>query len=193
MPLFGEKSQSKREALRAERDAARAENARLVALPPEDLAAELMPAFGADGAKTTDRSLLNPGARGGSDELQLVSWLHRNCRIGVPLFKDPSRSQVLQAVQVLEHAGLLYVEWMSDNGDRHWKATQLGLTAVANGDVKQHIKNVVGVAPAATSATVTSAGRSVPERLQELEAVRASGAISDAEYAAKREQIIAEI
>jgi hypothetical protein len=193
MPLFGEKSQSKREALRAERDAARAEYARLVALPPEDLAAELMPAFGADGAKTTDRSLLNPGARGGSDELQLVSWLHRNCRIGVPLFKDPSRSQVLQAAQVLEHAGLLYVEWMSDNGGRHWKATQLGLTALANGDVKQHIKNVAGVAPAATSATVTSAARTVPERLQELEAVRASGAISDAEYAAKREQIIAEI
>jgi hypothetical protein len=70
-------------------------------------------------------------------------------------------------------------------------------TAIAgpqgDGDVKPHIKNVAGVASAATSATVTSAGRSVPERLQELEAVRASGAISDAEYAAKREQIIAEI
>ena len=126
MPLFGEKSQPKREALRAQRDAARAEYARLVALPPEDLAAELMPAFGADGAKTTDRSLLNPGARGGSDELQLVSWLHRNCRIAVPLFKDPSRSQVLQAVQVLEHAGLLYVEWMSDNGDRPLEGHEVG-------------------------------------------------------------------
>jgi hypothetical protein len=31
---------------------------------------------------------------------------------------------------------------------------------------------------------------SVPQRLQELESVRASGAISDAEYAAKRQQII---
>jgi hypothetical protein len=31
---------------------------------------------------------------------------------------------------------------------------------------------------------------SVPQRLQELDTVRASGAISDAEYAAKRQQII---
>ena len=188
MPLFGDKFEARREALRAERDAARAEYARLMALPPADLAAVLMPAFGPNGAKVTDRSWVNPGARGGSDEAQFVSWLLRDCRIGAPIFKDPSRSRLLQAVQVLEHAGLVYVEWMSDTGARHRKATQLGLAVLANGDVNQHINSAAGAPPPATSP-----GLSVTERLQEVETLRATGVISDAEYTAKRAQIIGEI
>jgi hypothetical protein len=48
-------------------------------------------------------------------------------------------------------------------------------------------------APAQVSAAVIPPRRTIAERLQELETLRATGAISDAEYTAKREQIIAEI
>ncbi|MCW2626682.1 MAG: hypothetical protein QOF66_3853 [Mycobacterium sp.] len=46
-----------------------------------------------------------------------------------------------------------------------------------------------GVAPAA----VTPPRQSTAQHLQELETVRATGAVSEAEYSAKREQIINEI
>jgi hypothetical protein len=49
----------------------------------------------------------------------------------------------------------------------------------------------VPAVPAATA--VTPAAETIGRRLQELETLRATGAISDAEYTAKREQIIADI
>ncbi len=50
---------------------------------------------------------------------------------------------------------------------------------------------VPAAAPAQTA--LTPQAQSITGRLQELETLRASGAISDAEYTAKRQQIIAEI
>jgi len=47
----------------------------------------------------------------------------------------------------------------------------------------------IGVAHVA----VTPPRQSTAQRLQELETVRATGAVSEAEYSAKREQIINEI
>jgi hypothetical protein len=52
-----------------------------------------------------------------------------------------------------------------------------------------HYNNGVQSPPPASPPPVTSA----PQRLQELERMRAYGAISDAEYTAKRQQIISSI
>jgi hypothetical protein len=48
-------------------------------------------------------------------------------------------------------------------------------------------------APVAAPPVLTPPGPSIAQRLQELETLRATGAISDAEYTAKRQQIISEI
>jgi hypothetical protein len=54
--------------------------------------------------------------------------------------------------------------------------------------------SVEAVPPAAASATeLTAPAQSIARRLQELETLRATGAVSDAEYTAKRQQIIADI
>jgi hypothetical protein len=49
------------------------------------------------------------------------------------------------------------------------------------------------VAPQAPPAFVAPPAPSTAQRLQELETLRATGVISDAEYNAKRQQIIAEL
>lgn len=61
--------------------------------------------------------------------------------------------------------------------------------------LQQHNQDRIGAAPApaVAPAAVTPPPRSTAQRLQELEALRATGAISDAECTAKREQIIADI
>jgi hypothetical protein len=48
-------------------------------------------------------------------------------------------------------------------------------------------------AAAVAGATAAPSQPLVAQRLQELESLRVTGVISDAEYAAKREQVIAEI
>lgn len=59
--------------------------------------------------------------------------------------------------------------------------------------VKQRIENGTGAAPAVAPPATTSTRLPTAQRLQELEALRATGAISDAEYLAKRKQIIDEL
>ncbi len=61
--------------------------------------------------------------------------------------------------------------------------------SVLSEDVSEDV--VPAAAPAQTA--LTPQAQSITGRLQELETLRASGAISDAEYTAKRQQIIAEI
>jgi hypothetical protein len=128
MPTFREKIKAKLQAkvedLDAMTEAARAENARLMDLSPADLAAELMPAFGPDGAEVNKFPL---DAAGGSNERQLIEWLIRTHQLtGGVGWKgwDLLRVRVLEAVQQLEHAGLVYVRHISDQ-DRYW-ATHLG-------------------------------------------------------------------
>ena len=106
MPSFREKLKAKGEAVVARE----AEAARLSALPPAELAALLMPAFGPDGPKANP-SILNPGNRGGTNENQLLDWLGRTYEV-FPIRPKPWRllsTRVLEAVQLLEHAGLIYV------------------------------------------------------------------------------------
>jgi hypothetical protein len=181
MPSFKEKLRAKGEAVAARE----AEAARLNALPLDDFAAMLIRAFGPDEPKANP-SWLNPGNRGGTNEGHLLDWLKRTYEV-FPIRPKPwsqLQARVLEAAQQLEHAGLIYVHWISENGGRHWNPTEEGLAALANGDVKQRIQRATS--PAA--APVPTA-----QRLQELETLRAAGAITDTEYRAKREQIINEL
>jgi len=118
-----------------EGDVAQGDFESLLGLSPEDLAEELMPAFGPD------------GPRHGKDvhTLQLVSWLLRRYR-GANKVSRPAEklyAVVGEAMQVLEHAALVQG---TQSGDRsvHWNATRLGATALTNGDVRQRINDGTG-------------------------------------------------
>ena len=123
-PLFGNKEEK-----RAREAAAAAEAERLAGLPVADLAAELMPAFGADG----------PG-RGGRHEvnlLQLANWLMRSVDGGAGHMRDLERP-TREAVQALEHAGLVERLGQANIGQRY-AATRLGEAAIADGSARQHL------------------------------------------------------
>ncbi len=66
----------------------------------------------------------------------------------------------------------------------------MGLAALADGEqaVRQRITERTGAGPA--PAVVTPPRQSIAQRLQELETLRASDAVSEPEYSAKREKII---
>jgi hypothetical protein len=151
-------------------------------------AAEVMRAFGPGGPKADVAGGLFSGlfnadvsealSGGGLSEAQLSSWCFRNAAL-------PPLISLGEVLQLLEQARLVRVTWISSDV-RHWGATQVGLAALALGKevVRQRITELTGVTPQR---------RSVSQRLQELETLRATGAISDAEYTAKRTQIIDEI
>ena len=67
-----------------------------------------------------------------------------------------------------------------------WTATSSGLAALARGKdvVRQHISERTGAAPPP---------KPIAERLQELDNLRSTGVISEAEYTSKRGQIIDEL
>ena len=146
-------------------------------LPPvADLAAELMPAFGLGGPLT-----LHQLVKWKLDQYEFSSSAKK--AIAYPKLETPVR----EALQVLEHAELLYRTVAEESADK-WAATRLGLEALRGGKdvVTQRIKERGGAAAAPAAASQPSTAH----RLQELEGLRSSGVISDAEYAAKREQII---
>jgi hypothetical protein len=92
---------------------------------------------------------------------------------------------IREALQVLEHAELVYITVDSDRPDK-WTATGAGLAALARGKdvVRQHITE---------RARTASPPKPIAERLQELDNLRSTGVISEAEYNTKRGQIIDEI
>jgi Short C-terminal domain len=63
----------------------------------------------------------------------------------------------------------------------------------ANSALSEDVSEQAAPAAAPARNALTSQAQSIARRLQELETLRASGAISDAEYTAKRQQIIADI
>jgi hypothetical protein len=153
--------------------------AMLVSVPGEDLAAVLMTAFGDDNDLT---------------EAELVKWL---CRKYPNLAGNTGRLEtpVREALQVLEHAELIYVSKMWD-AHPYFRATRLGLLTLDQGDasVRQCIEDrIAAPAPAVGAPAGTPPWQSTAQRLQELEALRATGAISNVEYSAKREQVINDI
>jgi hypothetical protein len=108
-----------------------------VNVPPADLAAWLMPAFGPDGPK------------GGNDLRQsdLVEWLWRGYRR--PTFPGATTvgKPILEAVRLLEHAELVHVSApIAADTVIKWSATRLGLATVADGTgaVRRRIKDRTG-------------------------------------------------
>lgn len=207
MALFGQKKydtadDDAKRAAQAKFEQIQTELDRLMA-SPADLATELMPAFGPDGPKRGNKPL---------EKAHLFNWLlaqHElssvrqlmkyagNRQQGMYALKLDSKlaGPILEAVQVLQHAELIYESKHHSEVTAYWSATQSGLAALANGDYRQRIKDRTGAAsrPPAAPAAVTPPQQTIAERLQQLETLRATGVIPDAEYTAKREQIINEI
>jgi hypothetical protein len=123
-PLFGNKQEKA-----ARHAAAEAEANRLAALPVADLAAELIPAFGADGPGRGRRHEVNL--------LQLSNWLMRSFPGGTKYLRDLERP-TREAVQALEHAGL--IERLGQHGvGQRFATTRLGEDAIADGSARQRL------------------------------------------------------
>src|SRR5262249_53539626 len=98
-------------------------------LPAADLAAELMPGFGARGP--------GRGARREVNLLQLSNWLMCSFPGGARYVRDLVRP-TREAVQALEGAGLIERLGHASIGQR-FAATRLGQTAIADGSARQHV------------------------------------------------------
>ncbi len=119
--MFGNKQEKS-----AQPEAASAEIGRLCALPSRELAVEVLPAFGRDGAG----GLLKPDARA------IAKWLMADHP------RHPSllalQAPIEEACQVLEQAGLLRRE-VYKVGDSRLVLTRLGHAALADGALGQYL------------------------------------------------------
>jgi hypothetical protein len=93
-PLFGNSEKKQ-----AEKDAAQAAIARLVALPPAELAVELMPALGPEGPR-------GQGPNHGPNILQIMIFLLKDIPRGASHMTELTEP-VREGLQVLEHAELV--------------------------------------------------------------------------------------
>ncbi len=123
MSLFG-KSEEKV----AEQQAAQAEAERLQAMSATELAEVVMPAFGPEGAR--------PGNE--INVLQIMSWMMRAHPGGAKLLTQ-LRNPTREAIQALENAGLVIQMGPGGPGAR-LKATSLGETALAEGNVAKYLQ-----------------------------------------------------
>jgi hypothetical protein len=111
-------------------------------VPPGDLAAELMPAFGGggslDGGTIVNRLF------------ELQGWYPRSGFSSQNYPEEPG-CQFLEAMQLLKHADLVYesraVTWPRTHDVTYWRATRFGLVTLANGRaaVRQRIKDRTGL------------------------------------------------
>ena len=105
--------------------------------PPADLAAELMTFFGPDGPR--------PGVR--VDSSQFTQWMFRDYpkQTGLVVRARPVDESIHEAIQLLEHAELVYLRGTSDWAT--YNPTRLGLATLANGKaaVRQRIKDRTGL------------------------------------------------
>jgi hypothetical protein len=92
------------------------------------LAAELLPAFGPDGARSKGSF--------GTPPMQIVQWLMSSYRY-YPSLK-PVVAVVLAGLQALERAGLVGRR-TSDSGGMRFYLTSDGETALAEGSAKQYL------------------------------------------------------
>jgi hypothetical protein len=112
----------------------------IVAAPPAELAVELMEAFASNIPRRAPWL--------GSDDFE--EWMFRGYpqRAGMIVSARPVTEPILEAIQLLEHAELVYVRLLSDYAaGRSWNATRLGLATLADGkgEVRQRIKNRTGL------------------------------------------------
>jgi hypothetical protein len=122
-PLFGNKEEK-----RAQDEAAQAEATRLVGLPLEDLAAEILPAFGPDGPGKAEKSI---------NVLQIGSFLMRDFPRGASHIR-PILDPIREGVMRLEHSELVRTQVMSTGGGR-LVVTRRGLEALASEDPRRYI------------------------------------------------------
>ncbi len=109
--------------------------------PAADLAAELMAAFGPDG-------VLSVGAYGrGVLESSLVIWLLRAYPKPRGDYIGELRAPISEALQLLEHAELVYHSHYRHSDEHGWSPTRLGLATLANGKaaVRQRIVDRTGL------------------------------------------------
>ncbi len=111
--------------------------------PPADLAAELLAAFGPGGPKIFDDYL-------GSGDL--IDRLFRGYPRPTHSVKGQLLRPITEAMQLLEHAELVYVFIMRDfsattSGNAGWTVTRLGWALLANGKgaVRQRINDRTGL------------------------------------------------
>ncbi|HUO71750.1 MAG TPA: hypothetical protein VMU39_13325 [Solirubrobacteraceae bacterium] len=121
--MFGNKEEK-----RAQDAAAEAEVERLTALPVEDLAAEILPAFGPDGPGKGERSI---------NILQIASFMVRTFPRGASHIR-PLLEPLREGVQRLEHSELVRTQLKSTGGGRT-VITRRGLEAVASGKVREYV------------------------------------------------------
>jgi hypothetical protein len=125
MGLFGSKEE------KAAREAAgAAEVGRLEGLSVDELAAELMPAFGPDGARAKGDQ--------GTPPMQVIQWLVRD-HPSHPSLK-PLVDAVLAALEKMAAAGLLSRRGSGiGTGAQTYKLTPLGESTLADGSVGQRL------------------------------------------------------
>jgi hypothetical protein len=127
MGLFKRDQDPGREAADA---AAQAEVTRLATLPPNAIAAELLPAFGPQGAKSKGRI--------GTAPMQLIEWLMTDFGRGADT--KPLVSAVLVGMSALERGGLV-AETTSGTGSggRLYSVTPLGEKALSDGTAGSYL------------------------------------------------------
>jgi hypothetical protein len=124
MGLFGDKAQKQAKAAAAEAD-----SERLGALPVEELAVEVMAAFGPNGIDAKSGHRQGP--------FEVVSWLVPDLPMG---YRNTVLGPVTEALGVLEHANLLTSRSFGSQGrSSTYHASRLGETALAEGTVRQHL------------------------------------------------------
>jgi len=113
----------------AQQAAAESELKRLEELPVDDLALEILPAFGPEG--------LQPG-RAGARVQDVCKWLMSS--YAGSKFCNPNQllMPVNEGIQRLENAGLV-LRRVQEGGGSRVTATRLGETALADGTAKQHL------------------------------------------------------
>jgi hypothetical protein len=117
MGLFGNKEEK-----RAKEAAGAAEVERLVGLSADELAAELLPAFGPDGAKSKGRQ--------GTPPMQIIQWLMRDHPYHPSL--KPLVDSVLAALEKMVGDGLLSRSTSGiGTGAQSFKLTPLGESTLA--------------------------------------------------------------
>ena len=112
----------------------------IIAAPPAELAAELMSAFGPETPRRVPWLVSS----------DFEEWMFRGYpeRTGLILPARPVVEPILEAIQLLEHAELVFVRYISTtDGGRSWNATRLGLATLAEGKaaVRQRIKDRTGL------------------------------------------------
>jgi hypothetical protein len=127
MGLFG-KNRAEKE---AEAQAAQAEVDRLLSLSRVQLAAELLPAFGKNGAKRL-------AGQTGPNLAVVILWTMRDHPKATGFMKD-LEVPVREATQLLENANL--VEKRTYGGQGHFNATTLGEQAILDNSALQYLSN----------------------------------------------------